>query len=117
MFSACLRALRAAFFTRDARDTIIEFDEHGRVIRIGGEPWPPQPRTLRMKLIDNASRAPRMASVQAASVLALLSMIQTDALPWVQPLVPAEYWPAVTGIVSVLIVGARLVAQPAIGKG
>jgi hypothetical protein len=65
-----------------------------------------------MKLIDNASRAPRMASVQAASVLALLSLIQADMLPWVQPLIPAEYWPAVTGLFGILIVGARLIAQP-----
>jgi hypothetical protein len=63
-------------------------------------------------LIDNAKQAPRMASVQAASVLALLSLIQSDMLPWVQPLVPAEYWPAVTGLFGLLIVGARLVAQP-----
>ena len=65
-----------------------------------------------MKLIPNAKSAPRMASVQAASALALLSLIQSDVLPWVQPLVPAEYWPAVTGVFGLLIVGARLVAQP-----
>ncbi len=65
-----------------------------------------------MKLIDNASKAPRMASVQAATALAVLSLIQSDVLPFVQPLVPAEYWPAVSGVFGLLIVGARLIAQP-----
>jgi hypothetical protein len=70
-----------------------------------------------MNLIPNASAAPRMASVQAAAVLALLSLIQTDVLPIVQPLVPAQWWPAVTGVFGLIIIGARLIAQPSVSKG
>jgi hypothetical protein len=67
-----------------------------------------------MKLIPNASKALRMQSVQAAGVLAVLSAAQADLIPFVQPLVPAEYWPLVSGGFALLIGVVRLIAQPKI---
>lgn len=65
-----------------------------------------------MKLIENAGQAPRMLTIQATTALAVLSAAQADWLPFVQPLVPAEYWPMVSGGFALLIGVVRLIAQP-----
>lgn len=64
------------------------------------------------KLIEDWKKAWRFLSVQAAAILALLSMIQADLLPQVQPLVPAKYWPYVTLGMAILIGIFRVLAQP-----
>lgn len=68
-----------------------------------------------MKLIENASQAPRMLTIQATTVLAGLSAVQANLIPFVQPLVPAEYWPLVSGGFALLIGVVRLIAQPKVG--
>ena len=65
-----------------------------------------------MKLIENASQAPRMLTIQATTALAVLSAVQADWVPFLQPLVPAEYWPMVSGGFALLIGVVRLIAQP-----
>ena len=54
-------------------------------------------------LIPEWRDAWRFASVRAAAVLAALSLIQADVLPYMQPLVPAERWPLVTFGMAALI--------------
>ena len=65
-----------------------------------------------MKLIPDARHAWRFGSVQAAALLALLSAIQTEVLPLVQPLFSPQVWPWVSGLLALAIVLLRLVAQP-----
>lgn len=65
-----------------------------------------------MKLIDNWHRCWRLASVQAAAALTLLSVLQTQVLPLVQFAIPPEAWPWVTAVVGVAIVVLRVIAQP-----
>lgn len=63
------------------------------------------------KLIPEWKISWRFTSVQAAAVLVVLSMIQADALPYVQPMVPAKYWPFVSGGLGIAIVIFRILAQ------
>lgn len=63
-------------------------------------------------LIPDWKRAWRFASVQAAVLLALLSGLQAEVLPLVQPLFPAPVWPWVSGALALAVVVLRLVAQP-----
>ena len=65
-----------------------------------------------MRLIPDAASAWRFDSVRAALLLALLSAVQAEVLPNVQPLIPAEHWPWVSGGLSMLIILLRLRAQP-----
>lgn len=65
-------------------------------------------------LITEWRKAWRFSSVQAALVLAALSMAQADLLPYVQPLVPAKYWPFVSLGMAVAIMVFRLLAQPSL---
>lgn len=64
--------------------------------------------------IANWRQGWRMTSVQAALLLAFFSAVQAEVLPIFQPLVPAQYWPAVTGVVALLIVVFRLWSQPSL---
>jgi hypothetical protein len=64
--------------------------------------------------IANWRQGWRMTSVQAALLLAFFSAVQAEVLPIFQPLVPPQYWPAVTGVVALLIVVLRLWSQPSL---
>lgn len=67
-----------------------------------------------MKLIPDARLFWRFNTVQAAALLALLSAVQAELLPLVQPLVPAHWWPYVSAGVALLIIVLRIRAQPAL---
>lgn len=64
------------------------------------------------QLIPGASRAWRLTSVWAAALLMLLSLVQADVLPLVQPLLPPEVWPWVSAGMALAIVVLRVIAQP-----
>lgn len=63
-------------------------------------------------LIPQWRRCWRLTSVQAAALLAALSLLQADALPFVQALVPPQVWPWVTAGFGIAIAVLRIVAQP-----
>ncbi|MBN9477395.1 MAG: hypothetical protein ABS43_03695 [Bordetella sp. SCN 67-23] len=65
-----------------------------------------------MKLIDNWHRCWRLTSVQAAVVLALLSLIQAEVLPLFQFAISPRVWPWLTGCLGLVIVILRVIAQP-----
>lgn len=65
-------------------------------------------------LVPDWRRAHRMASMLAATALALLSMAQADVLPLVQPMVPAEKWPWVSGGFALAIGVLRLLKQASV---
>lgn len=66
------------------------------------------------KLIPEWRLSWRFSSVQAAAVLAALSLLQADLLPYLQPLIPAKYWPLVTLALAVAIWIFRILAQPSL---
>jgi len=66
-------------------------------------------------LIDTPSPW-RLWSMWAAAALLLLSMLQADVLPFVQPLVQPEYWPWVSGGFALTIALLRLVKQQIPGR-
>lgn len=70
-----------------------------------------------MKLIDNWRQAWRLNSIQAAALLALLSMLQAEVLPHLQAAVPDRWWPYVSAGVALAIVLLRLRAQPDLHVG
>jgi hypothetical protein len=67
-----------------------------------------------MRLIPDARLAWRFDTVQAAALLALLSAVQAELLPLVQPLVPVQWWPYVSGAVALAIILLRVRQQPAL---
>lgn len=69
-----------------------------------------------MKLIPDARLAWRFDTVQAAALLALLSAVQLELLPLVQPLVPLQWWPYVSGAVALAIILLRVRQQPALSE-
>lgn len=70
-----------------------------------------------MKLISNWRQAWRLNSVQAATLLAFLSMLQANVLPQVQALIPADLWPYVSGAIALAIIVLRLRDQPGVHDG
>jgi hypothetical protein len=70
-----------------------------------------------MKLIGNWTRAYRLDTVQAAAALAVLSAIQLEVLPLLEPLLPAAYWPWASLAFAVVILLLRLRAQPGVLDG
>jgi hypothetical protein len=66
---------------------------------------------MNLKLIPDWRLAWRFLSVQAAALLAVLSGIQGEVLPLVQPLFPADKWPWVSGTLAIAIVLLRVMAQ------
>lgn len=66
---------------------------------------------LNLRLIPEWRDCWRMSSWLTAVLLALLSMVQADVLPLVQPLVAPERWPWVSGGLALAIVVLRLVQQ------
>ena len=69
-----------------------------------------------MKLIPDARLAWRFDTVQAAALLALLSAVQLELLPLVQPLVPLQWWPYVSGAVALAIIVLRVRHQAALSE-
>lgn len=65
-----------------------------------------------LKIIPDARHAWRFGSVQAALLLALLSGIQADALPLLQPIFGPEVWPYISGGLALAVVVLRLTQQP-----
>lgn len=64
-----------------------------------------------IKLIPNWRVAYRFASVVVSAALVVLSTIQAEALPLLQPIVPADKWPWVSGLLGLAVIFARLVDQ------
>lgn len=64
-----------------------------------------------MRLIPDWRLAWRFMSVQAALLLALLSGIQGDVLPLVEPLFPPDKWPWISGTLALLVVVLRIIDQ------
>ena len=67
-----------------------------------------------LHLIPDAKLAWRFASVQAALLLTVLSAVQLELLPLIQPLVPPEQWPYVSAGIALLIIVLRVIPQPAL---
>lgn len=65
-----------------------------------------------MKFIENVGQAPRMASMWGVAGLLVTSAIQADWVPLIEPFVPPEYWPMVSGGFALAIGILRLIAQP-----
>lgn len=83
--------------------------ETGRIISIGGRPWPPKER--RLKLVDDWKKAPRWLSVQFAAALGVWLALPEGTQAAVLGLlgVPAATVPGV--LVAGVILG-RLIDQP-----
>ena len=62
-------------------------------------------------LIADWRKAWRFLAIQASAVLTVLSAIQADMLPYIQPIFPAQYWPYVTAAFGITIVGLRILRQ------
>lgn len=69
---------------------------------------------MKKLLIPDWHKAWRYLSVQATALLALLSAVQANLLPSIQPIVPAQYWPYVTAGFGVAIGILRILPQPAL---
>lgn len=69
---------------------------------------------MRGQLIPDWPLAWRFSSVQAAILLAILSAVQAEVLPMVQPVIPEAHWPLVSGAMALAIIVLRLRAQPAL---
>lgn len=67
---------------------------------------------MRPRLIPEWRRAWRLATMWAAALLGLLSLLQAEVLPHLQALVSPEVWPWVTLGFSVAIALLRVLAQP-----
>lgn len=70
-----------------------------------------------MKLIPDWKKAWRYLSVQAAVLLALVSVAQAEVLPLFKFAVPPEKWPWVTAGFGTAIVVLRLLAQSGLADG
>lgn len=66
------------------------------------------------KLIPDARRSWRFTSVQATALLALVSSIQTELFPVLEPLFTPEQWRYVLPAWTVLIFVLRHIAQPSL---
>lgn len=64
-----------------------------------------------MKLIPEWRSAWRLFSVQAAALLTIVSLIQTQVLPHFELVVPAEWWPWVTACFGAAIAILRILSQ------
>jgi hypothetical protein len=67
---------------------------------------------LTSRLIPDWRMAWRFASVRAAALLTLLSIVQAEVLPLIQFSIPATAWPYVTAGFGIAILVVRLIAQP-----
>lgn len=67
---------------------------------------------MMIKLIPDARLAWRFASVQAALVLTILTAVQADVVPMLQPLMEQDTYLKVSALLSFLVIVLRVVAQP-----
>jgi hypothetical protein len=67
---------------------------------------------MMIKLIPDAAIAWRFASVQAALVLTILTAVQADLVPMLQPLMEQDTYLKVSALLSFLVIVLRVVAQP-----
>lgn len=65
-----------------------------------------------MRLIPDAALAWRFASVQAALLLTILTAVQADVVPMLQPLMDNAAYLKVSAVLSLLVIVLRVVAQP-----
>lgn len=90
--------------------SICTVDYHtGRIVEIGGRPWPYE--EPRMQLIPNASKAPRMLSMQALAAIATLQGVWV-AVPELHAMLPGVWVQGITAGLAVLGVIGRLIDQP-----
>lgn len=66
---------------------------------------------MKLRLIAEWRDCWRMASWVLSVLLLLLSMVQADVMPLIQPLVAPEQWPWVSGGMALAIGVLRLVQQ------
>jgi protein-S-isoprenylcysteine O-methyltransferase Ste14 len=96
------------------RDTIIEFDEHGGVIAIGGEPWPamkaPPTVTQRRRAPHLVSEPRKILRRYTFAALALVAVVQAGAL--LSGSVPPSWVQWLTLCVALAGVGGAFVDQP-----
>jgi hypothetical protein len=71
---------------------------------------------MKLRLIPEWRQAWRFNSVQLAALLTLLSLVQTQLLPQIEPVVPPKYWPYVTTAIGVAIGLVRIVQQVLPGR-
>lgn len=69
-----------------------------------------------IKLIPDAALAWRFASVQAALVLTILTAVQAELVPMLQPLMEQDTYLKVSALLSFLIIVLRIVAQPGLER-
>lgn len=67
-----------------------------------------------MKLVPDAALAWRFASVQAALLLTILTAVQADVVPMLQPLMDNATYLKVSAALSLLVIVLRVVAQPSL---
>lgn len=65
----------------------------------------------KLTLADTPARLVRMWSMWLSFALAVMSAAQADLLPLVQPLVPPERWPWVSGGLALAIIVVRGIKQ------
>lgn len=65
----------------------------------------------KLTLADTPARLARMWSIWLSVALAVMSAAQADLLPVVQPLVPPERWPWVSGGLALAIIVVRGIKQ------
>lgn len=64
-----------------------------------------------MKLIPEWRQAWKLYSVQAASLLLILSLVQAQVLPLFEKAVPADWWPLITATFAAGIAILRILSQ------
>ena len=69
-----------------------------------------------MTFIPDWRKAHKFLSLQAAVLLAVLSVLQAQVLPLIQFAVPPQYWPYVSAAFGIAIVLLRLLNQPALDE-
>lgn len=65
----------------------------------------------RVQLIPDWRISLRFRSVQVSLVLFALSAIQSDVLPFIQPLIDPNTWPRITAGLALVIVFFRVIRQ------
>ena len=64
-------------------------------------------------LVRNWRAGWKFLSVWGALVLSLLSIVQAEGLPYLQPFFAPDVWPRITGALGLLIIVLRFVYQAA----
>lgn len=66
------------------------------------------------QLIAGWQRSYRLTTMQAAALVMLFSLLQTDVLPMFKFTIPPAAWPWVTGSFAAAIAVLRVLAQPGV---